>query len=67
MNKVIACLFVALALGAVLVLDVHSVAPAWTIYMEWTGLILAFIAAVMYFMHHRSMTRGDDDGDRFED
>ncbi len=66
MNKVIGCLFVALALGTVLVIDVHSVAPPWTVYMEWTGLILAFIAAILYFMQHRRVTRGEDDGDAFD-
>ena len=66
MNKVIGCLFVALALGAVLVLDVHSVALAWTIYMEWTGLILAFLAAILYFVHYRSTLQKEEDGDMFD-
>jgi len=53
MNKVIGCLSVALALGIVLVIDVHSTAPPWTIYVEWVGLALAFVAAVLYFIQYR--------------
>ena len=57
MKKVVACLSVALALGLVLVIDVFSTAPPWTVYMEWTGLILAFIAAVLYFLHDQKKRR----------
>ena len=60
MNKVIGCLFVALALGAVLVIDVRSIAPPWTIYAEWFGICLAFIAAVLYFIQFRNENREDD-------
>ena len=53
MNKVIGCLLVALALGIVLVVDVVSTAPPWTVYAEWTGLVLAVIAAILYFVQAR--------------
>ncbi len=53
MNKVIGCLIVALALSIVLVVDVVSTAPPWTVYAEWAGLALSILAAILYFMQAR--------------
>lgn len=53
MNKVAGCLLVALGLGIILVIDVFSAAPAWTVYAEWTGLALAVLAAILYYMQAR--------------
>lgn len=50
MIKIVACLLVTLALGIVLIIDVVSIAPTWTVYIELLGLALAFIAAILYFM-----------------
>ncbi|MBT3990812.1 MAG: hypothetical protein HOG95_03645 [Rhodospirillaceae bacterium] len=53
MNKVVGCLFVSLALAVILVVDVVSTAPPWTVYAEWAGLVLSIIAAILYFMQAR--------------
>jgi protein-S-isoprenylcysteine O-methyltransferase Ste14 len=54
MNKVIGCLFVSLALAIVLVVDVVTTAPPWTVYAEWAGLALSLIAAILYFIQARN-------------
>jgi xanthine/uracil permease len=53
MNKVIGCLVVALGLSILLMVDVRSGAPAWTIYAEGAGLALALIAVVLYYIQAR--------------
>ena len=66
MYKVIGCILVALALGFIIVIDVISVAPVFSIYMEWIGLFLAILAGVLYLMYHINKNRGDD-GDLYSE
>jgi peptidoglycan/LPS O-acetylase OafA/YrhL len=64
MNKVTACILVALALGFIIYIDVLSHAPVWSIYMEMVGIFLAFLAGLLYLLHHNKEKRGD--GDHFD-
>ncbi len=62
MDKVVGCILVALALGFIIVIDVMKSAPVWTVYMEWVGLFLAFLAAIMYYMYYRKKSQAEEDG-----
>lgn len=61
MNKVAGCILVALALVFIIYIDVVSVAPAWSIYMEMIGIALALLAGLLYLLHYINEKRGDDD------
>lgn len=62
MDKVVGCILVALALGFIIVIDVFSSAPVWTVYAEWVGLFLAFLAAILYYVSYRKKNMPDSDG-----
>ncbi|NQV54603.1 MAG: hypothetical protein HQ503_01985 [Rhodospirillales bacterium] len=63
MSKVAACFLVALGIGFLIVIDVISIAPSWTIYLEGVGIFLALLAAALYYMHHTDLKRSARIGD----
>ncbi|NQV55340.1 MAG: hypothetical protein HQ503_05725 [Rhodospirillales bacterium] len=67
MSKVSGCILVALATAGLIIIDILSIAPAWSIYMEELGVVLALWAAVLYYLHHNEMINAGKEFEEFDE